>query len=306
MPVGNHKGGRAWTNINAAELNIANLVPAFNAANPTLLRIRTAPTATVPPSLAAEITIPRRPATPLAANVRFDGFTETVIINDAMEFRLLGSTQWAGAAQGQTSFDVILGTVNASAFVKVRATESSLRSADFAVTVPRRLAAPNAVYNAATDAITGVSAAMEFSLDGGATWTRATGTTIPRSALGTGSVDVQVRTAATAAQGTSLSRAAHVPGGRALLPPPQLEAAPPAGGDAGNGAGTEAPEPPAEESPEAGGTPDGSGYPKEPDEPEHGYDEKGHGNGCQAPGDGGAPPENGGYPDDRKDGKYQD
>lgn len=189
--------GIHWANITTNELNIDAMIPAVNAANVTL-RIRVAATATAPASNIAEIILTPRVPTPLAANVRFDGFTESILLSDTMEYRVGTTGVWTPVPQGQTSAPVNLGTANVTHQVRVRGTADRFPSAVLSVTVPRRVVAPNASYHAATDAIVSVSTAMEFSLDGGTTWIRATGTTIPRAVLGHDAVTVYVRTAATA------------------------------------------------------------------------------------------------------------
>ena len=210
--------GTTWTNITTTELNIATMIPAANAANITTLRIRYSPTATSAPSDSFEIPLNRRQTTPTAATARFDGFTESILANDTMEFRRTTTGVWSFAQVGQANFPVTLGTANVTYQVRVGATSNQFASVAFNITVPRRPAAPNATYNTLTDTITGASTAMEFSIDNGQTWTRVTTTTITREMLGRNAVTVHIRTAATAASAISAVRVVQVPTGPSNLP----------------------------------------------------------------------------------------
>ena len=212
--------GTTWTNITGNELNIATLIPAANAASNVTLRIRVAATATTPASDAQILILTRRPATPVASTARFDGFTASLILADTMEYRAgtAAAIPWTSVPSGQSSVSVSLGTAAVTHQVRIRATASSFASAAFNITVPRRLAAPNAVYNIATDRITGVTTAMEFSLDGGTTWARVAGTFIPRESIGSSATAVIVRTAATATAAVSEERIVNVPEGPSNAP----------------------------------------------------------------------------------------
>jgi len=210
--------GTAWTDITTNELNIAARIPAATATANTNLMIRVAATATAPPSHAAEITLTPRPATPATAAVRFDGFTETISVDDTMEFRIGVSGEWIRVDQGQTSISATIGAANATRQIRVRGTYDRFASAALNVTAPRRPAAPNAVYQAATDRITGVSNAMEFSLDNGVTWTRLTANNIPRDTFGYNAISVQVRIAATSTAPVSYIAFVQVPDGFAATP----------------------------------------------------------------------------------------
>ena len=216
--------GTTWTNITTTELNIIPMIPAATAAADANLRIRIAPTATMPPSIAAEINLSRRPATPLAANARFDGITESILFDDTMEFRQGTTGAWVPVENGQAYLPVPIGTAAVTWQVRVRATYNRFPSIHLAITVPARRAAPPAtgnsavIYQAATDAIIRVTALMEFSLNGGNTWTQVPGTTIPREAFGNDSIYVYIRHAATAAAAYSNNRIVLVPQGPANAP----------------------------------------------------------------------------------------
>lgn len=207
--------GTQWTNITGNELNIASLIPAANAAIVTL-QIRFASTAENPASNSTELILMPRLPTPVAANVRFCGFTESILLNDTMEYRVGTTGTWTPISPGQTSLPVTLGSANVTHQVRVRRTADRFQSSAFNVSVPRRLAQPNVSYRPATDDIRVASTAMEFSIDGGTTWTRATGNNIPRASIGQTAVTVYVRTAATAAAAASEIRVVEVPGDPAV------------------------------------------------------------------------------------------
>ena len=133
-------------------------------------------------------------------------------MNDTMEHRANASASWVAVQHGQASAPVDLHPTAVSAWqVRTRGTETQFASAVLNVSIPRRLAAPNATFNVASNAITGVSTAMEFSVDGGQTWTRVAATTIPRIILGNDAVVVHVRIAATAGNAASAVRIVQVP-----------------------------------------------------------------------------------------------
>jgi len=211
--------GGAWRNFADSSLNISSSIPAAGRADNSL-RIRYRETTMFLASEPVEIIIPARsPNAPLAANVRFDGFTESITLNDTMEYRLGTTGTWIPVEAGQTSLPVYVSSaVRGTVEVRTRGTSTTFPSATLSITVPWRGSAPNAVYNATSDSITGVSSAAEFSVDGGYTWTRLTANNIPRLTLGQDAVTVHVRWAATATAPVSLVRVVEVPAGPAVAP----------------------------------------------------------------------------------------
>jgi hypothetical protein len=197
--------GITWTAIAADPLNIASLIPT---ANDATLRIRYAAIDGGPASLAANLNLPRRPASPEAVDVRFDGFTESLGATGLMEFRVGSTGAFTEVPAGETGISVNIGTSSQAHQVRVRATDTMFASSTFAVTVPARGAAPNAVYNGYI--ITGVSSTMEFSLDNGETWAPVTANTIPRDVLGDTATTVMVRVRATATAPSSNIRSVDV------------------------------------------------------------------------------------------------
>jgi hypothetical protein len=94
--------------------------------------------------------------------------------------------------------------------VRASATDDGFASATVTVAVPARAAAPNAVYNATSDAITGVTAAMQFTTPT-ETWQSVTGTSITREILTDGERTVSVRVAATPTARASQTRQVAIP-----------------------------------------------------------------------------------------------
>ncbi|MGE7930496.1 hypothetical protein, partial [Lysinibacillus xylanilyticus] len=80
---------------------------------------------------------------------------------------------------------------------RIKATNDKFASAPLTVSVAKRAAAPAAVYNASSDAITGVSTAMEYSLDDEKTWISVAASSIPRTVFGNDVTVVKVRVKAT-------------------------------------------------------------------------------------------------------------
>ena len=200
--------GITWTAITENPLNIASLV---SAANDVTLRIRYMAANDDPASLAAYIVLPHRPAAPATSDVRFDGLTESIKLTDSMEFRAGTTGDFKSVPVGETAIPVNIGISSQNYQVRSKATDTMFASATRAVTVPVRAAAPNAMYNSTTDIITAVSTAMEFSLDGGESWTTVSGLSIPRSVFGESAATVMIRTKATSSAPSSNIRNVAVP-----------------------------------------------------------------------------------------------
>ncbi len=207
-------GGSAWTAITANPLNISSMIPAATGADLTL-KIRFKAANGEAASLATNIILPKRPATPTSTNVKFDGFTETISVTDLMEYRVNTTGAFMSVPDGATS---IPANVEAGYYVRFKATETAFASAALTVLVPKRAAAPGAVYNGSMDMITGVSTAMEYSLDSGTTWITCTGTTIARSVFGDDAKTVEVRIKATATVSMSNVKDVAVPNAATTYP----------------------------------------------------------------------------------------
>ena len=218
-PLEYSTNGTTWRDISGGVLSLSNLIPSATAAGDVTLSIRfkavvSPATPTSPASEATHITLPRRQVAPTSADVRFNGFTEEIAtVSSLMEYRI-GTTGTFTSINGGT-IPVDVATSTSQTFqIRMAPTTSGTptsASATLNITVPARAAAPNAVYNGSLDAITGVTTAMEYSLNGGANWIRSTATSIPRSAIGNVAATVQVRRAATATTSASQIRVVYVP-----------------------------------------------------------------------------------------------
>jgi hypothetical protein len=203
--------GITWTTITTNSLSISSLIPAATASDAVMLSIRYRETGGNPASFAINILLPRRPVAPAASAVRFDGLTESIVANALMEFRVGTTGSFTAVPPGDTRIPVSISTSSQIYQVRVRATDTAFVSATHTVTVPVRAAAPNAVFNTAQNAITGVSSAMEYSLNNGETWTSVNGANIPRSVFGNAATIVAVRIRATATMPSSIIKSIDVP-----------------------------------------------------------------------------------------------
>jgi len=215
--------GTTWRNITGDTLSVSSLIPSATAGGDVTLRIRVKATIVAAASQQTTFTLPRRQTAPRAADVRFDGLTERITgLTNLMEYRIGATGDFIAVPAATNLPDPVVDTAQMYQ-IRVRATSTLPASATLNVTVPARAAAPNAVYNGSTDTITGVTTAREFSLDGGNTWIRCTGATIPRSALGTNDpITVQIRTAATTTVRASNIREVIVPAAAAYGSAPDL------------------------------------------------------------------------------------
>jgi len=202
--------GTTWTTIAVNPMNITNLIPAATSSQDVMLSIRYREANGNPASIAVTLVIPRRPAAPAPSAVRFDGPTESILATAALEFRAGTAGSFTPVPSGDTRIPVIIGTTSQIYQMRFRATDTAFMSATLSVTVPVRATAPNAVFNSTQNAITGVTNAMEYSLNGD-TWTTVTGTSIPRSVIGNAARTVQVRIRATTAAPASNIREVAVP-----------------------------------------------------------------------------------------------
>jgi hypothetical protein len=189
--------GKTWVAITSSELNIETLIPASTVTNDLTMQIRVKATTTEPASLATDLAIQRRPATPSENDVKFDGISETVLVDDTLEYRMGTTGDFTSVSDGETFIPVDVAEASHSYQIKVKATDTTFASAARTITVPARPAAPTAVYDIINDRITGVTTAMEFSLDDGETWTDCSGTILDRSIFGYEEIVVQLRIRAT-------------------------------------------------------------------------------------------------------------
>ena len=208
--------GTRWSSINADQLNVTHFIPAASARADVTLSIRFRAAGGAVASLSDDIILPRRPPTPTIAEVRFDGITETIAATTLMEYRAGTTGAFAPVPPGGVLPETV-GPSSQRFQLRISATSNDFASAIRTVTMPARRAAPNAVYNSSSDRVTSVSPSMEFSIDGGTTWTSVTGAFIPRSDFGSGT-SIMVRTKATASSPSSNIKTVDLPGPPAAAP----------------------------------------------------------------------------------------
>ena len=195
-----------WTAVTGTTIDISRAIPQANALNPGSAFIRYRGSAAVTASPATEITIPRRPAAPTAANVHFNGLTEMVNVSTpaTMEYRI-GTT---GAFNPVPGGGIPVNVTATSSRIQVRymATAGSFASTVITVHVPARGSAPRATYNASQDRIVGVTSAMEFStVSEFGPWTAITANYLTRGDFGAATT-AWVRVSATATAPPSAPR----------------------------------------------------------------------------------------------------
>jgi hypothetical protein len=170
-------------------------------------------------------TLPKRPAAPAATDVPFvvsagDGVDESYIdIDDDYEYSV-DLFNWTVA-------DVVglpvPGAGSASVSVRLAATNSDFASVARTVAVPAAPAKPTAKYVLASDTITPVTLAQEYSVDGGYNWDDVEATALTRTDLGSDEVEVWVRVKATATARPSAITVVVYPGSDATEPTVTLD-----------------------------------------------------------------------------------
>ena len=217
--------GRSWKPITGTSLSITSEIPAPSARAGVTLQVRfKAITGKSAASQPASIEIPKRPAAPLSTDVKFEGFSESILVSDLMEYRLGATgpfTPVLPVPEPPGKIPVDVDKAGQSYQVRFKVTASAFASATRTVSVPVRRAMPGAIYIASMDKIANVSSSMEFSLDNGATWINVPGSSIPRSELGWAEVTVLVRIKAIASASCSYERSISVPASSAPEPEPE-------------------------------------------------------------------------------------
>ena len=203
--------GTSWKAITGSTLEVSKFIPSATAKQDARLLIRVKATGTslpgTPASLATEITLPKRPATPKTADVKFNGITEAIVATTTsglLEYRE-GTTGTFTSVEGGI-IEAEAGSASRRFQIRVAASSATPASVILNITVPARAKEPNARYNG-SNAITGVSKNMEYTTDlsATATWTSCKGTTIPVGDLND-ETTVRIRTAATPTKPYSFER----------------------------------------------------------------------------------------------------
>jgi hypothetical protein len=230
-------GANAWTQFpDNGTLNLTPLIPAATtAAASQTIEIRAKAVAAKtgvaasPASDAVTFDLVKRPATPTKTDVYYDMAAEKFVYASADVMATLQQDNGQGYAAAAETQPVSSRAV-AVKFRVAAVEDVSFASAAYSTTVPARPKVPTTPrYTAASDAITGVSAAMEYSAVAAgapapshtdATWQKFTATTAARGILGVTDQggDVYVRVAATAAAPRSEAVKASFPASETTSP----------------------------------------------------------------------------------------
>jgi hypothetical protein len=217
-------GTTAWTPVAPGQtyVSITSLIFAHNAAATVVetLEVRTRATAGNAAGAVQTLAFPRRAAAPLAANNRLVPVDEVILSGTATQWQRAGALVWTNITAGNT---IVADDDAAMTFnLRYAPTAGAFASTALAVTVPARGTAPNPVYNATNDTVTGVSAAMVFSFDRDADpddWVAVPGTNLTRgeaaNQVPVAGATIYVRTPATATARASRIGSVVVPAGRA-------------------------------------------------------------------------------------------
>ncbi len=165
-----------WTAC-TADLPLASLIPASTATGDVVIRVRYKAVTTgdgKPASSACDpITLPKRPTAPTSANVKYvgddgQGTRDAIIgVNNTHQYKLSTATEWTVVGDGVAKIGVTPNeSTTASQTYNIRVAPKdgqSFASTTLNVTVPARAAASTTIqYAVASDAVTGVSTAMEW------------------------------------------------------------------------------------------------------------------------------------------------
>ena len=201
-------GGGNWTAIPAASVTLSDGV---TAGDDILLRVRA--TVAAPASLQQLIDILQQSEPP--DTIAIDYTAETTGTTSGLEYRT-GSDPWAPCSDGM-AFSA-LGWTGGALTVEFRAkgTAEAVPGNLVSVTIAARPDTPASIFSSATMTLSGVTSAMEYSLDGGTTWTAIAGTSATLSDV-TVDGDIHVRVKATNDAPVSLTQVIDI-GARADTP----------------------------------------------------------------------------------------
>ncbi len=201
-------GGANWTAISAASVTLSD---GITAGDDILVRVRA--TGSAPASQQQRIDILQQSETP--GTIAIDYTAEPVAATTALEYRT-GSDPWVPCSDGM-AFSA-LGWSGGAITVEFRAkgTAEAVPGNPVSVTIAARPEMPAAVFSSVTMTLSGVTSAMEYSLDGGLTWTAIAGASATLSDV-TVDGDIRVRVKATSEAPVSLSQVIDI-GERADMP----------------------------------------------------------------------------------------
>jgi hypothetical protein len=190
--------GATWQKVTAAPMDVTGVVAGKD------IKVRTAGTGTVLASDSTTVASVTQGTTPSGAAFTATGDTTGTItgVTDTMEYTSDGGTNWTAVPAGKTSVDLTGLTTSSHIEVRVAAKDTKLASTAQDLGNPTQASQPTTGSFAATSdtagTITGVTDAMEYSIDGGTTWTKVTtgATSVDLTNLTSGK-DIKIRVAAT-------------------------------------------------------------------------------------------------------------
>jgi hypothetical protein len=198
-----------WTN--ATVVNGEMSISSFISTTAKIINIRKAETSVAPLTDYTTFSLPARvsaPSAPIFVYNDSSNYDMAVLtgIADTMEYKLSTETIWTSVSGTSAAFDIP--TANLTYQVRFKATSGSFCSSVKSLTLSKAGNAPSSTYNTATKTLSGVSTAMEISVDDGA-YFNSTGTTYNLTSIldmyAPGSiVTVNIRTRATTTAPASL------------------------------------------------------------------------------------------------------
>lgn len=184
-------GGTSWTAITGANPDLSSQISNITAAND--IRIRTKAAGTSKASDPQIIDIIQASPPNVTSSINLTGTVTITGATSSMQYSIDGGSSWTDA-----SSTISITSMSAGSTIQIRnkASGTAMAGNPTAITVQ---AAPAAGIDYSAETITGVTNAMEWSEDGGSTWTDVSGTSIDLSGIipASGSTTVYVRNKAT-------------------------------------------------------------------------------------------------------------
>jgi hypothetical protein len=214
--IANPTATSTWYTLTPANgsFNITNQI---SSSSNTVFHIRKAETSTAPITNFTSIVLPKREAAPTEPVFNYtdaDNYDEAVLegISEAMEYRLSNAAEWQSVTDDTMVFEIPSSSV--TYYVRTKATETEFASAYKSIILYARASAPSSSYNTTTEIVTGLSTAMELSIDGGE-YEQSSGTSLNISDLvddieAGETLEIRVRNAATATRPASAVRILNI------------------------------------------------------------------------------------------------
>ncbi len=199
----------AWTNANVTNGNFS--ITSFISTTAKVIHLRKAETSTAPASGYTTFNLPARtsaPTTPIFIYNDSNNYEKAVLngITGDMEYRLSTVTGWTSISGTSIAFDVP--AANATYYVRNKAINDKFCSSAKTLTLTKAGTAPTSTYNLTTEIISGVTTAMEISING-SSYSPITATTFSLSGTinqASGATTVNIRKTAVASAPASLPK----------------------------------------------------------------------------------------------------